>query len=42
MNIYTDKDTNIFTKDHSSFWSSNDAYKTTLQYLLKRTPLYKK
>jgi hypothetical protein len=42
MNIYTDKDTNIFTKDHSSFWSDNDAYKTTLQYLLKRTPLYKK
>jgi hypothetical protein len=42
MNIYTDKDTNIFTKDHASFWSDNDAYKITLQYLLKRTPIYRK
>jgi len=42
MNIYTDKNTNIFSKDHTSFWSSNDAYKITLQYLLKHTPIYKK
>lgn len=42
MNIYTDKNTNIYSKDHSSFWPNNDAYKITLQYMLKRTPIYKK
>jgi len=42
MNIYTDKNTNIYSKDHASFWSTNDAYKITLQYLLKHTPIYKK
>jgi len=42
MNIYTDKNTNIYSKDHSSFWPTNDAYKITLQYMLKRTPIYKK
>ena len=42
MNIYTDKNTNIFSKDHTSFWSTNDAYKITLQYLLKHTPVYKR
>jgi hypothetical protein len=42
MNIYTDKNTNIYSKDHTSFWPNNDAYKITLQYMLKRTPIYKK
>ena len=42
MNIYTDKNSTIFSKDHTSFWQTDDAYKITLQYLLKRTPLYKK
>jgi len=42
MNIYTDKNTNIYSKDHTSFWPNNDAYKITLQYMLKRTPVYKK
>lgn len=42
MNIYTDKNTNIFSKDHTSFWNTDDAYKITLQYLLKHTPVYKK
>jgi len=42
MNIYTNKNTNIYSKDHSSFWPTTDAYKITLQYLLKRTPIYKK
>jgi hypothetical protein len=42
MNIYTDKNTNIFSKDHTSFWNTDDAYKITLQYLLKHTPLYKR
>ncbi|WP_430406665.1 hypothetical protein [Fluviicola sp.] len=42
MTIYTDKGETIFSQDHQSFWSSNDAYKTTLNYLLKRTPIYQK
>jgi len=42
MNVFNDKGENIFSQDHSSFWSSDNAYKTTLQYLLKRSPLYKK
>lgn len=42
MNIYTDKGETIFSQDHQSFWSSDDAYKVTLNYLLKRTPIYQK
>jgi hypothetical protein len=42
MNIYSNKNTNIYSKDHFSFWQTTDAYKITLQYLLKRTPIYKK
>ena len=42
MNVYTDKGENVFTKDHVSFWQTTDAYKITLNYLAKRTPLYKR
>tara|TARA_R110002012_G_scaffold49843_3_gene129037 strand:- start:2342 stop:2755 length:414 start_codon:yes stop_codon:yes gene_type:complete len=42
MNVYTDKGENVFTKDHSSFWQTTDAYKITLAFLAKRTPLYKR
>lgn len=42
MNIYTDANKNIFSQDHDSFWSTADAYKITLQYLLKKSPLYTK
>lgn len=42
MNIYTDKGETIFSQNHQSFWSSDDAYKVTLNYLLKRTPIYQK
>lgn len=42
MNIYNDKGDNIFNQDHSSFWSMEDAYKITLNYLAKKTPLYTK
>lgn len=41
MNIFTDKNANIFTMDKTSIWAT-DTYKSTLQYILKRTPLYKK
>jgi hypothetical protein len=42
MNIYTDKGENIFSQEHTGFWPTNDAYKVTLQYLLKKTPIYRK
>ncbi len=42
MNVYTDKGDNIYTKEHSSFWQTQDAYKITLTYLAKRTPVYKR
>ncbi|RED49013.1 hypothetical protein [Seonamhaeicola aphaedonensis] len=42
MNVYNDKGENIFSKDHESFWQSDDAYKITLKFLAKRTPLYTK
>lgn len=42
MNVYNDKGDNIFTKDHESFWETEDAYKITLMFLAKRTPLYTK
>ncbi len=42
LNIYTDKGENIFSKDHKAFFNTNDAYKITLNYLLKRCPIYRK
>jgi len=42
MNIYSDKGDNIFSKEHASFWQTQDAYKITLTYLAKRTPIYKR
>jgi hypothetical protein len=42
MKIYSDEGTNIFAQSHNSFWSTENAYMTTLQYLIKRTPLYRK
>ena len=42
MKIYSDDGNNIFAQSHNSFWSSENAYMSTLQYLIKRTPLYRK
>lgn len=42
INIYNDKGNSIFNQDHTSFWNTQDAYKITLKYLAKRSPLYKK
>ena len=42
MNVYNDKGSSIFTKEHVSFWQTQDAYLITLEYLAKRTPIYKK
>jgi len=42
MKIYDDEGNNIFAKSHHSFFPNEDAYLVTLQYLIKRTPLYRK
>jgi hypothetical protein len=42
MEIYTDDGRKIFGQDRTSFWTTADAYKTTLQYLMKKSPLYEK
>jgi hypothetical protein len=42
MKIYNDHGDNIYSNSHVSFWQSVDAYTVTLQYLLKRCPLYSK
>ena len=42
MNVYNDKGNNLFNKEHASFWQTQDAYKITLAYLAKRTPIFKR
>ena len=40
MEMYTDDGKKVYGQDRTSFWSSVDAYKSTLQFLLKKTPIY--
>jgi hypothetical protein len=40
--VYNDKGEKIFTRSRRSLLSNMDTYKAGLQYLLKRSPLYKK
>lgn len=40
--IYNDKGASVYDQDRTSFFNTQDAYKNTLEYLLKRTPLYSK
>ncbi|WP_033957840.1 hypothetical protein [Psychroserpens jangbogonensis] len=42
MNVFSDKGDNVYTKEHASFWQTQDAYKITLAFLAKRTPIYKR
>ena len=42
MKIYTDEGQNVYSNTHDSFWPNENAYEITLQYLIKRTPLYSK
>jgi hypothetical protein len=43
MNVFTDKNQNIYTENHKAFLNSTNAqYNTTLQYLLKKIPIYRK
>ena len=39
LKIYNDKGSTIFTRSRESVWNIPDAYKATLNYLLKRTGL---
>jgi hypothetical protein len=39
LKIYNDKGSAIFTRSRESVWNIPDAYKATLNYLLKRTGL---
>jgi len=40
MEIYTDEGKKVFGQDRTSFWQTVDAYKSTIQYLLKKSPIY--
>ena len=42
INIFNNKGDHVFSKDHASFWGADEAYKITLNYLAKQTPIYKK
>lgn len=43
LSIYMDNNTSIFNQSHKAFFSNTDGgYKSPLQYLLKRSPLYRK
>ncbi len=42
MTIYNDKNQSVFNQDRKAFWHDLDAYKSTLEYLVKRCPLYRK
>jgi len=42
LSIYNDKGVSIYSQERRSFWNTQDAYKITLEYLLKRCPLYSK
>lgn len=42
LSIYNDKGTSVYSQERRSFWNTQDAYKSTLEYLLKRCPLYSK
>ena len=42
MKIYNDKNDVIFSQNRKSFWSDGSAYKSTIEFLLKRCPLYTK
>jgi TolB-like protein len=42
LSVYNDKGQSVYSQERSSFFNTQDAYKLTLEYLLKRTPLYQK
>jgi hypothetical protein len=42
MKIYNDKSEIVYNQNRKAFWNTADAYKNTMEYLIKRSPLYTK
>lgn len=42
LNVFNDKGSSLFSQEKKSAWSTKDSYRSTMEYLLKRTPLYSK
>lgn len=42
LKIYNDKGATIYSQNRKAFWNTEDAYKSALEYLIKRCPLYSK
>ncbi|SFN30085.1 hypothetical protein SAMN05428949_2323 [Chitinophaga sp. YR627] len=42
MKIYNDKSEVIYNQNRKAFWNTEDAYKNTMEYLIKRSPIYNK
>lgn len=40
LKIYNDKGATIYSQNRKAFWNTEDAYKSALEYLIKRCPLY--
>ena len=42
MKIYNDKSEIVYNQNRKAFWNTADAYKNTMEYLIKRSPIYTK
>jgi hypothetical protein len=42
LNVFNDKGASLYSQEKKSAWSTKDSYRSTMEYLLKRTPLYSK
>lgn len=42
LEIYNDQGNSVFTENRKAFFHDQDAYKSAMEYLLKRSPIYKK
>jgi len=42
LEIYNDQGNSVFNENRKSFFHDQDAYKNAIEYLLKRSPIYKK
>ena len=42
LSIFNDKGATLFNQSRTSFWNTRDSYRSALEYLLKRSPMYRK
>jgi hypothetical protein len=42
LNVYNDKGSSVFSQERKSFWNTQDSYRSAMEYLLKKTPVYAK